>query len=291
MLEDFVDSGSFARSFMAGTVHMTFGKAAKQLGLPELARTTFMNEIIPYLQNAKYPSSWEKDLLAKLWNAVGKGEVIATDVWQDAPVFYVRAGYKATGLVVRLIFQHNAWHVESLISLYERTMRQALWFRRSVAVLALLIAVGVGFALHQQAGAPNPSEVSAAAPAPTVVHPSKVSATKTTKSVTPSVHSATKALISATANLTKPHAKIVHQPSPAKVQPKSYAFHLALGMPLFNLAQFLFAHHLVANAMGFDMTMKNTGIDQAVQPGTYVFREGMSVKQLLQVLKRGPSSS
>ncbi len=287
MLEDFVDSGSFARSFMAGTVHMKFSKATKQLGLPEIAQPIFVNEIITHMQNADHVSSWNKNFLVKLWNAVHQGEVIATDVWDGAPVFYVRAGYKHTGLVVRLLFKENGWHVESVISLYERTIRRAPWFRKSASIIVLLLAVGVGFSLHQGTPSTNAASLSAQGGKSSLV---SIAPTHNSTTVL-KAHAATSAVLAATASLSKPKTSVlakVHTSTVPKIT--LYHFNLALGMPLFNLAQFLADHHLVSSAMGFDMTMKNTGVDQHVQPGTYTFRTGMSVNQLLNVLRHAPTS-
>ncbi len=286
MLQDFVDSGSFARSFMAGTVHMRFIKATRQLGLPEIAQPIFVNEIISHLRNADHASSWDKNFLIKLWHAVHQGEVIATDVWDGAPVFYIRAGYQHTGLVARLIFRDNGWHIESVISLYERTIRRAPWFRRSASIIIMLLAVGVGFSLHQ--GTPSTNAASLSAQGSTTA-PASTVPTHSTSVL--KAHAATSAVLAATASLAKPHTLVqakVHTTAVPKIT--VYHFNLALGMPLFNLAQFLANHHLVSSAIGFDMTMKNTGVDQHVQPGTYTFHTGMSVKQLLNVLRHGPTS-
>lgn len=260
-----MNSNRFLRSFVTGVVHKSFAQAIRYIGLPDFPRQLFMREIKPYLHLTENSQLEERKSLVKLWRSTLQGEVIATDVREDVPAFYVRAGLGATGYVMRLILIKGNWHIDSVISVYERRFIHMPWFRRTVFASAVTAAVVLGLFLHQPIAQPGVLVESAAKPV----------------AREPLTHVAANHGASAHAGNSKLHSQTV----------SAFRFHLAPGMPLGDLSQFLYQQHLVGNAVAFDMLLKNTGIDKDVQPGTYIFKKGMKVSQILQELKQGPQSS
>ncbi|MHB1628490.1 MAG: hypothetical protein ACYCVB_08955 [Bacilli bacterium] len=265
MRETDMDSNQFLRSFVTGVVHKSFARAIRHIGLPDFPRQLFVREIKPYLHLAENGRLEERKSLVKLWRSTLQGEVIATDVREDVPAFYVRAGLGATGYVMRLILIKGDWRIDSVISVYERQFVHMPWFRRAAVASAVAAAAVLGLSLHQPTVQPRVLLQSAAKPA--------------VKG--PLTHAA--ANHGASAHAGNSSVK-VHVQKTVSV----FRFHLAPGMPLGNLSQFLYQQHLVSNAVAFDMLLKNTGIDKDVQPGTYIFKKGMKVSQILQELKQGP---
>ena len=263
MRETDMDSNQFLRSFMTGVVHKSFARAIRHIGLPDFPRQLFVREIKPYLHLTENDRLEERKSLVKLWRSTLQGEVIATDVRDDVPAFYVRAGLGATGYVMRLILINGNWRIDSVISVYERQFFHMPWFRRAAFASAVAAAALLGLFLHQPIAQPRVQVESAAKPA--------------VKG--PLTHAAANHGASTHVGNSKVHVQKTVS---------AFRFHLALGMPLGNLSQFLYQQHLVSNAVAFDMLLKNTGIDTDVQPGTYIFKKGMKVKQILQELKQGP---
>ena len=66
-------------------------------------------------------------------------------------------------------------------------------------------------------------------------------------------------------------------------------YRLALGAPLYNMCVYLASHHIVNNAMAFDLHLSQIGVDKTVRPGTYTFHVGMSEQQVVNILRNGPN--
>ncbi len=283
MVENMVDSSTFARSFMAGTIHMSFAKAYDQLGLPSLSNDVFIRGLLPHLEDYPEAKLWDHAYLNKLWMGVLKGEVIAFDVWEEALVFYVRGGYQRQGIVLRLIYIDNVWKIDTVVSIYERQLFKATWFRNTSTIAAVVVAAFVGFLLHGQNASSD--TVASSAVLMTKAVPAVVATTKPTTSDAVSkkvaAQPATKPVDSTKAIV----KKVVVAKSQVKQQ---FVYDLPLGGSLYNLAAFLKSHHLITGAENFDMLMKSTGADQNAQPGKYIFTTGMSQAQMIQVIKHGP---
>ncbi|MHB1685045.1 MAG: hypothetical protein ACYCYO_19900 [Bacilli bacterium] len=265
MQETDMNSNQFLRSFVTGVVHKSFARAIRYIGLPDFPRQVFAREIKPYLHLTENGDLEERKSIVKLWRSTLQGEVIATDIREDVPVFYVRAGLGATGYVMRLILIKGNWHIDSVVSVYERRFIHMPWFRRAVIASAVTAAIVLGLFIHQPIAQPGVLVESAAKPV------AKEPLTHVAANHGASAHSGNSRVK-------------VHVQKTVSV----FRFHLAPGMPLGNLSQFLYQQHLVSNAVAFDMLLKNTGIDKDVQPGTYIFKKGMKVSQILQELKQGP---
>lgn len=261
-----MENNQFLRSFVNGVMHKSFARAIRYIGLPDLPRQLFIREIKPYLHLTGNGRLTEKKSIVRLWRSTLQGEVIATDIREDVPVLYVRSGLGATGYVMRFILVNGSWRIDSVVSVYERRFVHAPWFRRAAFVSAMAAAVVLGLFLHLPVAQPHVLVASSAKPA--VKKP--LTHVTTPRNVPAHAGSAQSAQ--------------VHGQTAAVLR-----FHLAQGMPLGDLSQFLYNQHLVSNAVAFDMLLKNTGIDKDVQPGTYIFKQGMKVSQILQELKQGPS--
>jgi hypothetical protein len=272
--ETYTDPHALMRSFVTGVIYKTFAQATRHIGLPEFPRPTFLREILPYLENTDGVFHESRRALMKLWNSIQHGEVIATDVRDDAPVFYVRGGVGQTGVVVRLAFAEQEWHIDSVVSVYDRPLTRSPWFNRTLFAAAVIVAAILGFAAHRPAAVPVATQPAVRPGAGGATAGSR--AESSAKSRFPSTH----------AKNSDTHGK----PPAGHAVARTLSFTLAQGMPLFNLARFLYEHHLVKNAMVFDLQMTSAGIDRTMQPGRYVFREGMSVAQILQVLRNGPAA-
>lgn len=259
-----VESNTLIRSFVTNIIHHSFHRAIKQIGLPDFPRQTFLLELGITHNTLEHDFPEDRASLLKLWYSIHQGEIIATEVWDEAPVFYVRGALGSLGVVLRLIYREQEWHVESVISTYHRPLQQIRWFRSVSLTVVVVLAALVGFLLHP--------------PTASVVHTAALSKVTmnapSTKVATPS-HSNSKGIL----------------PKTRSAPPHIYAFTIRLGMPLFQLAQYLYDVHLIPDAMSFDMAMKKDGIDLDIQPGRYVFAKGMNRAQLLSRLKSGPSST
>ena len=283
MRETEMKDNQFLRSFMTGVVHRSFARAIHHIGLPDFPRSLFLREIKPYLHLAENSRLEDGRSLTRLWRSTLQGEVIATDVREDLPAFYVRSGFGTTGYVVRVILVKGDWRIDSVISVYERQFIHIPWIRRAGFASAVVMAVVLGLFIHPWAAKPPAVMVSAAK---SLANGSAVQGSTAHGAKSPvSAHHGTPAPGPHSASTHGANAKIPPQPA------TTFRFHLAPGMPLGNLSQFLYSQHLVGNAVAFDMLLKNTGIDKDVQPGTYVFKKGMQVSQMLQELKQGPPAS
>ena len=284
MRETEMKDNQFLRSFVTGVVHKSFARAIRHIGLPDLPRSLFIREIKPYLHLAENSRLEDGESLTRLWRSTMQGEVIATDVREDLPAFYVRCGFGTTGYVVRLVLVKGDWRIDSVISVYERQVVHIPWIRRGAFAGAVTAALVFGLLVDPWIVKPRivmESAAQSAARQGSVANGSQPSATPHHGALA-TVHSggSAKVPLGATA-----HTAGAATPSQTAT---TFRFHLAPGAPLGNLSQFLYEQHLVGNAVAFDMLLKNTGIDKAVQPGTYIFKKGMHVSQLLQELKQGP---
>ncbi len=149
--------------------------------------------------------------------------------------FYVRSAFRDTVLDLRLTCHNLEWHIEEVISMHSRPIVRSPWFSRATFVGAVIVAGIVGYALHQ---------------------PTVVTQQVAVPSAATSVAQASRAVDQST------------QPKTSKPSPQTFTFTLGEGMSLYDLCKFLHTHHLVDNAMGFAMTLKKTGVDRDVHPGT-----------------------
>ncbi|MCY0900792.1 MAG: hypothetical protein OWU32_01235, partial [Firmicutes bacterium] len=130
-----IGGNTLIHSFIAEVIHQPFGHAIHKIGLPEFPKQTFLLEMGQILCEADGTVADDHKTLVKLWRSLQRGEIIATNVWDDAPLFYVRVGIGSAGLVIRLIHKPTEWHVESVISVYHRPLADyRLWRRVSLAV-------------------------------------------------------------------------------------------------------------------------------------------------------------
>ncbi|MFD1676482.1 hypothetical protein [Alicyclobacillus fodiniaquatilis] len=270
MQEAYINANPLIRS----VVHKPFTEAIRSIGLPAFPQLAFTDSISPYLHVPGSLFEDDEHTRAKLWNSVMHGEVIATDVWDDMPVFYVRGGFGGRCMDVRLIYRDRQWALQSVVSMHHRPLMRTPWFLRLVTIAAIVVAGILGYVLHQPKHAPTPAVNAMPTTQPKI--PSTTPATKQDAKTQPSTQK----------NTTAPtKTKTAKPPTPT-----TFTFTLEPGMPLNDLSKFLNEHHLFSGIVKFDMAMKNTHIDQAVRPGKYTFKTGMSEKQLLQVLKNGPNN-
>lgn len=261
----YVTSNPLLRS----VVHKRFSEAIRESGLPEFPLQGFTEEIPPYLHHPDSLFEEDEKSLSKLWKSILRGEVIATEAWDDEVImFYVRGGFAGRVMDIRLTCHEHQWHIDSVISMYARPLMRSPWFNRGTFAAALVVAALVGYGVHQPT-LHSPQSVAASTLAPTQVDNKAQAKGKSSASNTMPVAA-------------KP--KVTH------AQPRVVRFTLSLGMPLYNLAEFLYKQHLVSNAMGFDMLLKNIGLDRDMKPGTYSFHTGMTEKQIIRVLRTGPKS-
>lgn len=276
-----LEPNTLMRSFVSEVVHHSFHRAVKQIGLPPFSQQVFLIEISQALAGLDGRLPDDHASLVKLWRSIWHGEIIAAQVQEDTPVFYVRGGRRDLGVVMRLVCAHDQWRVDRVVSVYHRPLLEARWLSRTLLVGAIAAAVVVGFAGRNLtgeliAGRALPSATSQAVKAPTLLSPPQ--------------HAT-----AAPASVPRARSQVSAHPYPARhtkaVQVRQrYTFTLSLGTPLYNLAQFLYDHKLVNSAIDFDMTMKQDGLNSDVQAGTYTFESGMTVNQIIHVLKRGPLS-
>ncbi len=295
------ENNQFLRSIVTGVVHKSFARAIRHIGLPDFPRPLFIHEIKPYLHLEENSRLEDGESLTKLWRSTLQGEVIATDVRGDVPAFYVRSGFGTTGYVVRLVLVKGEWRVDSVVSVYERQLVHIPWIRRAAFSSAVTAAAvfGLFIVVHPPIAKPHILAESAAKSAvigsaangspsgATAHHGAPAGARHATPTTAHPVANGS------TASATTQHGTPATAGAPKIPQQTAtvFRFHLASGMPLGNLSQFLYEQHLVGNAVTFDMLLKNTGIDKDVQPGTYIFKKGMKVSQMLQELKQGPPVS
>lgn len=251
-----------SNELLKSAIHKTLTYAIRELGLPEFSQEQFSREISPLLRNPLSTIEDSDETRTKLWKSTLRGEIFATEVRSDDTlVLYVRSALQGTVLDLRLTCRDLEWHIEEVISIHSRPIVRSPWFYRAAFVGAVIVAGVVGYALHQ------PTEKVVTQQAAAVPSASTSVAQATTRAADPSAKSKTS------------------KPSP----PQTFSFTLNHGMSLYDLCKFLQAHHLVDNAMGFAMTLKNTGVEKDVHPGTYTFKSGMNENQILQVLKQGPN--
>jgi len=283
-----IGGNTLIHSFISEVIHQPFGHAIHKIGLPDFPKQTFLLEMGQILCDADGTVADDHKTLVKLWRSLQRGEIIATNVWDDAPLFYVRVGFGSAGLVIRLIHKTTEWHVESVISVYHRPLADyRLWRRASLAAVVIL-AAGLGFGLPKLAATAEHLHLVTGA-----LQRLTTPVTASTGSTTPtSAHSATGDIGASTTQLTTTLAGSASSASRHVTMPvrHTWSFALEQGMPLFDLAQFLANHRLVPNATNFDMAMTQNGMDSDVQPGTYRFHSGMSQAALLQDIKNGPVS-
>ncbi|MCY0901245.1 MAG: hypothetical protein OWU32_03550 [Firmicutes bacterium] len=285
------EHNTLMRSFVSEVVHQRFFRAVRRIGLPDFPWQTFLVEVSHSFHTVHGRLPDDRQSLRKLWRSMRDGEIFATEVWDNSPVFYVRATLESLGVVLRLIYMENEWHVESVISIYHNPLTKVPWFRRSVLAAVVVVSLGLGFALRP---VPQPA---VAGTAGTQTTGSGRTQTGTGSADTKGADKAGHAHApgsAVTGTKGAHHAKTgANGPAAASAsgpQAGTLTFTLAEGAPLYNLALFLYQNHLVANPMTFDMLMKQTGIDLDVQPGTYRFRSGMTTAAILAELKRGPAA-
>ncbi|MCL6443228.1 MAG: endolytic transglycosylase MltG [Alicyclobacillus sp.] len=280
-------------------VHRPFGQAVQEIGLPELPLVQFSREITQHLQGLGSHLDTDAASIRRLWQSVLRGEVIAAEVWNDdAVVFYVRGGLGSTGVDLRLVCQHHAWRIQSITSVYTRPLRKVRWIRMSAYGIVAVLTGILGYSLHRPTASEGRETVLRVAANDTQPSGGSTNTSSNSLAVT-SNNSAHSAGGSADAGLSRTGSKAASdksqpvQTSPSQTEtsrPSIYTFTLQQGMPLMTLAQFLAQHHLVSDAVGFDMAIVHAGIDRNIQPGTYTFRAGMTQAELLQVLRKGPSA-
>jgi hypothetical protein len=249
-----------SNELLKSAIHKSLTYAITELGLPEFSQEQFTREISPLLRNPLSTIEDSEATRVKLWKSTLRGEVFATEVRNDDTlVLYVRSALRGTVIDLRLTCRNLEWHIEEVISMHSRPIVHSPWFYRATFVGAVIVAGVVGYALHQPTEKVVTQQVAAVPSASTSV-------AQATRAAEPSA---------------KPKTS---KPSP----PQTFSFTLSHGMSLYDLCKFLQAHHLVDNAMGFAMTLKKTGVEKDVHPGTYTFKSGMNESQILQVLKQGP---
>jgi hypothetical protein len=265
MKQAYVTSNPLIRS----VVHKWFSEAIWEIGLPEFPFYGFAEEISPYLHHPDSLFEENEKSLTKLWKSILRGEVIATEVLDDEVfMFYVRGGFAGRVMDVRLTCHKHQWHIDSVISMYSRPLMRSPWFNRGTFAAAVVVAALIGYGVHQ----------------PTL---------HSSQSVAVSTLAATQADNKAQAKGTSSVSNtmpVAAKPNVTRAQPRVVRFTLSLGMPLYNLAEFLYKQHLVSNAMGVDMLMKKIGIDRDIKPGTYSFHTGMTEKQIIWVLQNRPKN-
>lgn len=265
MKQAYVKSNPLIRS----AVHKRLSSSIKEIGFPEFTYGEFTKEISPYLRHPDSLFEEDEKSLTKLWKSVLSGEVIATEVLEDEVFkFYVRAGFSGRVLDIRLTCHEHQWHIDTVISMYRRPLMRSPWFYRATVSTAVVVAALVGYAAHQ----PN---FHSSQP----VAMSMGAATQVDNNGQAKAKGSVSNLLSVAAK-----ANVTH------VQPRVVRFTLSIGMPLYNLAEFLYKQHLVSDAMKFDMLMKNTGVDRDIKPGVYSFHTGMTEKQIIQVLQSKPKN-
>lgn len=285
------EHNTLMRSFVSEVVHQRFSRAVRRIGLPDFPWQTFLVEVSHSFHTVHGRLPDDRQSLRKLWRSMRDGEIFATEVWDNSPVFYVRATLESLGVVLRLIYIEDEWHVESVISIYHNPLTKVPWFRRSVLAAVVVVSLALGFALRP---VPQPTVAG-----PVGTHTTGPGMTQTgtgsanSKGADKAGHA--KGPVGTVADTKGTHhakagASGSTSSSTSGTQGSTLTFTLAEGAPLYNLALFLYQNHLVANPMTFDMLMKQTGIDLDVQPGTYRFRSGMTTAAILAALKRGPAA-
>ncbi|SFV06908.1 endolytic transglycosylase MltG [Alicyclobacillus macrosporangiidus] len=245
-------------------VYKSFSRAIADIGLPEFTHQVFMREITPHLKSigSRFPD--DERSLSKMWKAILRGEIIATEVWNDEIlVFYVRAECAGYLVDIRLTCRGGQWAVQSVVSISPRPLVRSVWFRRTAYVGSVLIAAVLGYSVHHPGTQP-------VAPAPQQVVSMHSAETAGTRNTTHEASSSSQAEASA---------------------PRTITFTLSRGMALSELSRFLQSQHLVNDATAFDMALKKSGVDRHIKPGVYTFREGMNESQIIHVLEQGPSKA
>lgn len=267
-------SNQSSNPLVKSIIHTSFGRAVKELGLPNFAQATFVKEIPPFLRS---PDSMFEDMPQmheRVWSAVMQGQVIAAEVKEDLSfVFYVQATVGGRGIDVRLVCRNKEWHIDTVVSMYHKPIRASRWFHRSVFTGSVIVAGLLGYVLHgtlQHPVAPGPassvkpsSQQNAQTSHPATQKPAPPNPSGTQK---PTTHTTPKPVV------------------------KQLTFQLKQGMSLDDLSQFLKSNHLVKSAVSFDMLMKTTRADRDVRPGTYHFTSDMTQQQLIAVVKHGPAN-
>ncbi|MCL6598954.1 endolytic transglycosylase MltG [Alicyclobacillus macrosporangiidus] len=245
-------------------VYKSFSRAIEDIGLPEFTHQVFIREITPHLKTvgSRFPD--DERSLSRMWKAIVRGEIIATEVWNDEIlVFYVRGECMGYFVDIRLTCRSGEWHVQSVVAIYPRTLFRSVWFRRTAYAGGVLVAAVLGYAVHHPATQP-------VAPAPQQVT---------------SIHSAQAAGNDDTTDGASLSSRVQQS------EPRTITFTLSRGMALSELSKFLESQHLVSDATEFDMALKKSGVDRNIKPGVYTFHEGMSESQIIDVLKQGSSKS
>lgn len=295
-------------------IHKPFARGVGEIGLPEFLKEALTKQLVPHLAAIGSPFAEREQEVAKLAHSILRGEVIGAETEADgSPLFFVRGGVGQTGMSVRLTCRNRDWQVESIGSLYTRSVRQSPLLMRSIWSAAVVVAAVIGFTVHaplqhlmpaadagssgatkqtlgpaggESAGMSNRAAGGGATSSGTGTSSNAASFSSTGGLPTAKGSAGGKAAGSAVANKTPTHAVAK---TPAPPASKTVSYNLTGGTSLYALAQFLQSQHLVANAMNFDMAIKQAGIDRNIHPGTYVFARGSNTQQLLAVLRKGPA--
>lgn len=264
-------------------VHSSFKQSITELGLPDFPQEVFLNEIPAFLHRTDSIFEDTPETLQKLWSALTRGQVIAAEMKDDlAIIFYVRAIQQHRCMDIRIIYDTQTWHIDTVVSMYIQKLRYVRWFQRSIVSGIVVVAGLLGYFLHNPQPVVAPTKATVASN--TLVH--------TTQSKLPSVNdSEQNAKPPSATPAQSDQSSAQKKVAVAKPAIKQLSFNLKEGMPLDDLSQFLKSHHLVQSTVSFDTLMHNTQADRDVKPGTYHFTTNMTQKQLIQVVKRGPTGS
>lgn len=289
-----------SNAMLNSVIHKTLEKSIEAIGLPALEQRVFEREIQRFVQNGKgHPlgaiNQENEKSRNRLWKAILTSRIVVAEVWNhDTQVFYCRTRAQGFSIDFRLGVKDHVWHLESF-TLVDRPLRrwQTPWSLGAASVCALVLAAFVGYWMHPEASArslaPGGNEVAAQSSEAPVQIPSNgtnATSSETNAIKTPASGTTGTGTTGTSAEKVGGNAK---QDAATRSVPKKISLTLSSGMSLYDFAKQLASQHLVPDAMSFDMNMKNSGVDKDLKPGTYVFQSGMTVNQLLAVLRKGPA--
>ncbi|MDI3328111.1 MAG: endolytic transglycosylase MltG [Alicyclobacillaceae bacterium] len=255
------------------SIHREFRQGVRDLGClfpgPEVFNPETLQFLIAHLEiNREQMKNLKKELHQNLSSA----SILATEDLGDGRFsFVVRIPYRRYLIDLRLIYHRDQWQCAGVTAI----SRRPLWKRPRVigSVLVasyVIVAFVAGTWTQYKVSSDEKRLAELASRAGYVLVP------------------ASGAGVSSRAPQTSPPKTAEPAPTPGAGQ--QVTFTLQTGMSASDVTQFLHNQGLVQDVGAFNRKLTDTHVDQSLKPGTYTFRKGMTVDEIVQTLEKGPQS-